>query len=80
MMHPAALQAAQMMGLPTTYTVFQLLPSGRQINKEHLNDLGEVNEWMDRVHGEYATIQIVSDRTGADRVFTDNGRKFELVQ
>lgn len=53
--------------------------NGCQINKEYLNDFGEVNEWMVCVYGKYVIIQIVFDCIGVDCVYIDNGCVFELI-
>ena len=62
-----------------TYTVYRLRINGALTNKEHLNNVDELNTWIASVFGRFANIMIVSDRTGKTITMTDNGEWFEIV-
>jgi hypothetical protein len=62
-----------------TYTTYRVNLDGALSDKEHLNNIDEVNEWMARVYGRFATILVVRDQTGAFRKFTDDGQWWDLI-
>lgn len=64
----------------STYTVCQLRPNaqGRYdvANKEHMNNVQEMRDWVDAAYGRFATIRVTNDVTGEVRTFTDDGKRF----
>lgn len=62
-----------------TYTAFKLNIDGSLSHKELLDDIGQVNEWMVRVYGKFASVRIIQDQTGKVREYTDNGVDWERV-
>ena len=63
-----------------TYTVYRIRLDGTLTNKEHLNNVDELNTWIADVYGRFANILIVSDRTSKTITMTDNGDWFEIVK
>ena len=56
--------------LPRVYEV-----DGRLTNKEHLNNVDELNEWIATAYTvkHWPTIRVECDRTGAHVTLTDSG-------
>ena len=56
--------------LPRTYEI-----DGRLTNKEHLNTVDELNEWIANAYTvkQWPTIRVESDRTQTNVTLTDNG-------
>lgn len=65
-------------GVEMQYTVYKLNIDGRLSHKEHLNNLGELNEWLANKYGKFASVLIVQDQTGKIKVGTDNGVAWEF--
>lgn len=60
-----------------SYTVWKKdLNSGKLSHKEHLDDEGEVEEWMHKAYGKHVTVLVKQDKTGKEITYTDNGEKF----
>ena len=61
------------------FEVFKVNLDGSLSNKEHLNDVDEVNTWIANKYGKYATIKIIKD--GSKFILmTDTGRWFEEIE
>ena len=56
-----------------TYTAYKLNLNGDLTHRENLNNLDELNEWLARVYGEFATVLIIQDQTSKKRILTDDG-------
>lgn len=56
--------------LPRAYEI-----NGRLTNKEHLNNVDELNEWIANAYTvkHWPTIRVESDRTGTHVTLTDSG-------
>jgi hypothetical protein len=65
--------------MKNTYTVYKVELDETLSNKEHLDNIEEVNEWLGKVYGRFATVKIFNDQTGAFRLMTDNGDWWERV-
>jgi hypothetical protein len=60
-----------------SYTVWKKdLHTGKLSHKEHLDNSGELQDWMDKVLGKHATILVKQDQSGKEITYTDNGTKF----
>ncbi len=67
------------LGMRDTYTVYKVELSGKLSNKEHMNSADEVEEWLDKVYGKFATVKVVQDRTKHWVMYTDAGTRWERV-
>ena len=65
-------------GYITNYTAYKVNLDGTLSHKEHLNDIVEVNDWLDKFYGQYVTVKIFSNR-GSWRLLTDNGNEYEII-
>ena len=61
------------------FEVFKVNLDGSLSNKEHLNDVDEVNTWIANKYGKYATIKIIKD-SSKFILMTDTGRWFEEIE
>tara|TARA_S200002703_G_C3760930_1_gene234196 strand:- start:113 stop:352 length:240 start_codon:yes stop_codon:yes gene_type:complete len=61
------------------FEVFKVNLDGSLSNKEHLNDVDEVNTWIANKYGKYATIKIIKDASKFI-LMTDTGRWFEEIE
>jgi hypothetical protein len=59
-----------------TYTVHRIGPGGKLSDKQHLDTSDEVDDWMHKVHGKFANVQVKQDQTGKVVHYTDDGQKF----
>lgn len=60
-----------------TFSAYKLNLDGSLTHRENLNNLDELNAWMWKVYGKFATIQITCDQTGKSVIRTDNGKDWE---
>jgi hypothetical protein len=63
----------------STYTAHRVNLNGSLASCERLNNQDEMLDWVARVYGKHANIQVRNDRTNEVRLFTDDGEKFVLV-
>lgn len=61
------------------YVAYKVNLDGSLSHKELLNNIDEVNEWLNKVYGKYATVRIVQEQTGKFRTLTDNGEFFVKI-
>ena len=61
-----------------TYSAFKLSLDGSLSHRENLNH-DELDDWMARVYGKFASIQIRQDQTGKLITYTDNGESWEFI-
>lgn len=61
-----------------TYTAYQVRLNGSLDNRENLNNIDEVNEWLHRNHNRYANVKIIGSN-GNYRDMTSNGREYEVI-
>ncbi len=47
----------------------------------HRQNLGfeELDPWMNKIYGHFATIKVVCEQTGQEIIYTDNGQEWEIV-
>lgn len=63
-----------------SYTVWKKdLHTGKLSHKEHLDNSSELEDWMQKALGKHATVLVKQDQTGKEITYTDNGRKFEII-
>jgi hypothetical protein len=56
-----------------TYTVYKVELNGSLSHKEHLNNLDELNDWMEQVRHKFNNVLIVQDQTGTKKFMTKDG-------
>jgi hypothetical protein len=47
-----------------TYTVYSRAWNGKLSHKEHLNNIDELNEWLEKVSSKFTHCVVVQDQTG----------------
>jgi hypothetical protein len=63
----------------STYTAHRVNLDGSLAACERLNDQAEMLDWVSRVYGKHANIQVRNDRTNEVRCYTDDGERFVLI-
>ena len=64
------------------FITFKLNANGTLSNKEHLNNINEVNEWTDQAYYTwgFATIVVLHVEKNVACIATDNGENYETIK
>lgn len=64
-----------------SYTTYKLdINSGKLSNRENLDDLDELNDFMYKIRNKFPSLLIIQDQNNKYKIMTHNGKDFEEIQ